>query len=321
MDDPWAPNPEFLAKLDKHFKGADQMQDPIRVLVTGSADWEDKDTIFKALFVYDYAIMKTLVIPASPGAPTLAAEIAQYLGWKIEGHHAHHDLFGAQATYIRDNEIIRAGADVCLVFNKSTPPSAGSLADLAQAAGIKTITHEMRAPVFVNSEMFRIACTAIVFNKEGKMLITRRAYSKKKLPGKWTVPGGGLQTDDFTALEPTIQEGETTQWYGVIEAAVRRKVREDTDLEITKPWIVTDLAFIREDNIPVVSFSYAANLMGPDRVRYNDDTIAHEWVDLEEAKEYDLVEGIIEELKMAKKVWNARDDVDREAAGFDLFNE
>lgn len=335
MNDRWAPDPEFLAKLDKQFEGADQMSekarrkrvanangDDYRVLVTGSRDWDDRDTIYKALYAFDDAPHVTLVHGDCRGADRIAAEFAEQMGWTVEPHPAKWELFGNQAGYIRNDEMVKLGANICLAFNKNMSKGAGGCAALAEGAGIKVILHEMRTPVFTNSEMFRVACTAIVFNREGKMLITRRAYSKKQWPGKWTVPGGGLQTDDFTELEPTYSEGQSTQWYGVVENGVRREVRKETGLEISKPWLVTDLAFIREDNIPVVVFSYAADLMGPESIRYDEDTIAHAWVDLEEANSYDLIEGIYEELKMAKKRWNAMDDVARAAGAYDDgFNE
>src|SRR6202042_794232 len=42
-----------------------------------------------------------------------------------------------------------------------------------------------------DKEMHRVATTAIIYNKAGEFLITKRAMHKKHFPGKWTVPGGG----------------------------------------------------------------------------------------------------------------------------------
>lgn len=158
----------------------------------------------------------------------------------------------------------------------------------------------------LNSEMFRIATTAIIFNAEGKMLITKRAMHKKQWPGKWTVPGGGLETDDFTNLTPSHQ-GETDQWYGVVTHAVHREVMEETGLQVRGLWLITDLAFIRKDNVPVVVLSYAGSLVGnPDDVKYDVDTIDHAWVDLRQAADFDLIDGIYSELEMAALEWGKR---------------
>jgi len=44
-----------------------------------------------------------------------------------------------------------------------------------------------------NIELHRVVSTAII-HKNGRFLITRRSLNKKAFPGKWTVPGGGLET-------------------------------------------------------------------------------------------------------------------------------
>jgi len=44
----------------------------------------------------------------------------------------------------------------------------------------------------LDRELHRIAITTIIYNKDGKFLLTKRAPHKKVHPGKWTVPGGGL---------------------------------------------------------------------------------------------------------------------------------
>ena len=75
-----------------------------------------------------------------------------------------------------------------------------------------------------NKELHRIAITAIIYDKDGKFLITRRSLSKKAFPGKWTVPGGGLETDDYTKTPPSTKAG---QWYFSVEKALRREVKEE----------------------------------------------------------------------------------------------
>ena len=47
-----------------------------------------------------------------------------------------------------------------------------------------------------NRELHRITSTAII-HKDGKYLIAQRSLDKKAFPGKWTVPGGGLEVDDY----------------------------------------------------------------------------------------------------------------------------
>ncbi|MDI6883150.1 MAG: NUDIX domain-containing protein [Patescibacteria group bacterium] len=43
-----------------------------------------------------------------------------------------------------------------------------------------------------NRELHRIAATAII-HKNGKYLIVKRNPKRKVFPGRWCVPGGGLE--------------------------------------------------------------------------------------------------------------------------------
>lgn len=149
-----------------------------------------------------------------------------------------------------------------------------------------------------NTEQHRIATTAIIFSGD-RMLITKRAPHKKVWPNRWTVPGGGLETDDYTYLQPT-HTGSTEQWYHVLDRSLRREVREEVGLEIGPPTLVCDLAFIRPDGQPVLVLSYMADYVSGE-VAYDEDTIGHAWVTAEEAKNFDLIDGIQWELEQAER--------------------
>lgn len=162
-----------------------------------------------------------------------------------------------------------------------------------------------------NQELHRIATTAIIFRHDGRVLITKRAEHKKIWPGKWTVPGGGLETDDYT-IKPPSHTGITEQWYNTLETTLRREVFEETGLEITEPWLVCDLTFISPDGIPVLVLSYGADLRGSSNVILDKDATDYQWVTLEEAYSYDLIDGIYHELGLAFNIWNGRKDSTKE---------
>ncbi len=56
-----------------------------------------------------------------------------------------------------------------------------------------------------NRELHRITSTAII-HKNGKFLITQRSLDKKAFPGKWVVPGGGLEVDDYIRNRISLQK-------------------------------------------------------------------------------------------------------------------
>ena len=62
-----------------------------------------------------------------------------------------------------------------------------------------------------------------------------------------------------------------------------------------------DIAFIRPDNVPVIILSFYCQYQSGE-VKLDEDSIDHAWVTYEEAKNYDLIEGILEEIEMVDKI-------------------
>lgn len=153
----------------------------------------------------------------------------------------------------------------------------------------------------LDKESHRISITAII-HRDGKFLLTQRSHEKKAFPGKWTVPGGGLETDDYTNTPKTTAD----IWYFAVENALRREIREEVGLEVGKVDYLLDMAFIRPDNVPVVILSYYAPYTSGE-VRLDKDSIDHAWVSYEEAKAYDLIDGILAEIEMVDKILKGED--------------
>ena len=147
-----------------------------------------------------------------------------------------------------------------------------------------------------------VVVTGIII-KDGKYLITKRAENEKAFPGKWTVPGGKLEKKDYFEKQADTSSG---QWYNILENLLRREVREETGLEIKNPKYLTSLCFVRPDGVPTVVVSlFAEHDSG--EVQLNEESVEHVWVNLEEAKEYDLIDGIFWELEMLDKLLNGEE--------------
>jgi 8-oxo-dGTP pyrophosphatase MutT (NUDIX family) len=150
-----------------------------------------------------------------------------------------------------------------------------------------------------NQYLHEVAITCIVV-KDGKYLIARRSLTKKRFPGKWTVPGGKLETNDYIGLPKETQD----YWYNVLEKVLKREVLEEVGLDIKNIEYVTSLATVHGDGAPSLVISCMADWAGGEitleKVGPDQGMDQHAWVTLEEAKSYDLLDGIYDELAMVE---------------------
>lgn len=97
----------------------------MRILVTGSRDWDDRQAVAEALIE---ARDNPLHVSAGPsrmvlvhggcprGADAIADHYARTWGWTVEVHPADWARHGKAAGMIRNTEMVDAGADLCLAF-------------------------------------------------------------------------------------------------------------------------------------------------------------------------------------------------------------
>lgn len=143
--------------------------------------------------------------------------------------------------------------------------------------------------------LHEVAITAIIV-KDGKYLITRRALTKRRFPGMWTVPGGKLETSDYINLPKDTKD----YWYNVLEQVLRREVLEEVGLGIKNIEYVTSLATVHTDGAPSLVISCVADWESGEVTLQENETDQFAWVSLIEAKEYELIDGIYDELCMAE---------------------
>lgn len=117
----------------------------IRVLVTGSRDWVDRDRISNAFQTYQLQLESlgldpaevVLVSGACPtGADRMAEEIAAQLFWEVELHPADWDRYGKRAGFLRNKEMVDSGVEVCFAFVRNHSRGASMTVDLCRKAGV-----------------------------------------------------------------------------------------------------------------------------------------------------------------------------------------
>lgn len=151
------------------------------------------------------------------------------------------------------------------------------------------------------SNQHEVVITAIV-RKVGKYLIMRRSANKKRFPLRWTVPGGHLEVEDYTSRKRDTAE----YWYNVLERALEREVYEEAGIKIVNVRYVTSLATIHEDGSPSLVISCLADYKSGKIKLQQEECDKFAWVDLKQAKQFDLIDGIYDELTMADMVAKGR---------------
>jgi len=142
------------------------------------------------------------------------------------------------------------------------------------------------------NQVHYVVATCILV-RDGKFLIAKRADWEKAFPGKWTVPGGKLEVLDYVLREKDTSE----HWYNVFEDLVKKEVIEEVGLDIKNIGYVTSMVYIRSDKIPTIIVSLWAEPVG-ENIHLCHALTDFVWVSLEESKNYELIEGIYEELEI-----------------------
>lgn len=152
-----------------------------------------------------------------------------------------------------------------------------------------------------NQYLHEVAITAIII-RDGKYLITRRSPNKKRFPGMWTVPGGKMETDDYLKLPKDTE----FYWYNVLERTLRREIKEEVGIDIDNINYVTSLATIHNDGSPSLVISCVADYVSGEIKLQAEENDQFAWVSLEEAKNYQLLDGIYDELAMVENKRNGK---------------
>lgn len=160
------------------------------------------------------------------------------------------------------------------------------------------------ANIVKTSDLHRIVLTAIIYNDEGKYLITKRGPNKKVYPNKWTVPGGGVEAEDYVNSPKTVGNS----WTRIVERTLIREIKEEVNLEIEKIELLLDLIFIRPDNVPVLTLSYYAKLKSG-VVKLEEEDTDFAWVTVDEVKKYDLIEGIYGQIEEVNEILKDRNRI------------
>lgn len=110
-----------------------------RILVTGSRTWTDRRVIRDALATVWHPNGVLVSGACLRGADALCEQCWEHWGGQVERHPADWKRHGRpRAGFVRNGEMVAAGADVCLAFIRAGSSGASDCAGRARRAGIPT---------------------------------------------------------------------------------------------------------------------------------------------------------------------------------------
>ena len=147
-------------------------------------------------------------------------------------------------------------------------------------------------------KLFYFVANVVVYRPEdGRCLILKRDSREKVHPNKYAVPGGKLEWKDLDIANPTRMNGDVIDFENSVEDLLRREVQEEAGIEIEPELVyINSVSFVRPDEIPVILVKFAARYKSGEVLLEQGAFTDHAWVNADEIRSYDCIEGIPAEV-------------------------
>ncbi|NQV91300.1 NUDIX domain-containing protein [Candidatus Woesearchaeota archaeon] len=156
-----------------------------------------------------------------------------------------------------------------------------------------------------HDKLFYFVANVVVYRDDGRCLILKRHAREKVHPEKYAVPGGKLEWTNLDITNPTRMNGEVFDFENAVEDLLKRETFEEAGIEIESHLkYINSVAFIRPDGTPVVLVKFAARYKSGDIKLEEGGFTDHAWVNAEEVKEYDCIQGVKEEIEETIKLFS-----------------
>jgi len=153
------------------------------------------------------------------------------------------------------------------------------------------------------NKLFYFVANAVIYRaSDRKCLVLKRSEQEKVFPGKWAIPGGKLEWDEFNIQKPDrVLSGEVLNFISPVEKLLQREIKEEAGIEVENEfhYLNKSILMIRPDGIPVVFMLFAAIYKSGEVIVEPDAFSDFRWVDVATARQLDCIEGIAEEIEQA----------------------
>ena len=164
---------------------------------------------------------------------------------------------------------------------------------------VKEMTRTISLDKAKQDKLFYFVANVVIYREEdARCLILKRDEREKVHPGMWAVPGGKLEWEDLPTDKPTRINGDVLDFEDAVENLLVRESKEEANVDIeTTLHYINSVAFIRPDNVPVVLVKFAAKYIGGDIVPEKGAFTDFAWVNAEEVKKYECIDGVSSEVE------------------------
>ncbi|MFA6585836.1 MAG: NUDIX domain-containing protein [Candidatus Paceibacterota bacterium] len=148
-------------------------------------------------------------------------------------------------------------------------------------------------------KLFYFVSTVVVYRESDKRCLILKRHEREKVhPGKYCVPGGKLEWEDFDIKKGKDGGGGVLYFDDAIKNLLKREVLEEAGVQIKKDiHYLADMVFIRPDETPVMLVRFAAKYK-KGKVKFDPkDFSDFAWVNEKELKNYDCIGNVVDEVK------------------------
>ncbi len=156
------------------------------------------------------------------------------------------------------------------------------------------------------NKLFYFVANLIIYREsDRRCLILKRSDEEKVHAGKYCVPGGKLEWENFDLKNPTRMNGDVYDFEGALENLLRREVFEESGLEVENEfYYINSVGFVRPDGIPVMMQKFTAKYKAGEVQLEQGAFTDYAWVNQEEVGAFDCIDGVKEEIIKAINLFN-----------------
>ncbi len=144
---------------------------------------------------------------------------------------------------------------------------------------------------------YSILVNGVIYNDDGKILISQRAFSEKHAAGKWTIPGGKVENDT-----------RNTEIFNILEKTLKREIFEEVGIKIKDYMrMITNNTFQRTGGQSVLAITFLVKYKSG-TPRALEDTINVAWISADDIDLYSFPPNVRGYIISAFDMLNNKDE-------------